>query len=116
MKSRVSRRSTPAIYTFDNDGAAGEAPPVGARAPKKAETAFPSFHATAGDQLERTTRDSMATIRMRLRNAFTPSQPITDWSRFAGRTEMLTALIRATEDGRLHTVLYGERGIGKTSI
>jgi hypothetical protein len=116
MKSRVSRRSTPAIYTLDSEGAASEPAPIGTRTSKKADSAFPSFHATAGDQLERSTRDSMATIRMRLRNAFTPSQPITDWSRFAGRTEMLTALIRATEDGRLHTVLYGERGIGKTSI
>jgi Cdc6-like AAA superfamily ATPase len=110
-----SRRSTPSVFTLD-----GQAPfasgPVRDGRPKKAETAFPSFHATAGDQLDSKARSGLAGVRMRLRNAFTPSQPVTDQSRFAGRTEMLTALIRATEDGRLHTVLYGERGIGKTSI
>jgi hypothetical protein len=113
----MSRRSTPSVYTFDTDPALGDVPRRDATAPpKKAAAPFPSFHATAGDQLEARMRDGMSSARMRLRNAFTPSQPITDWSRFAGRTEMLTALIRATEDGRLHTVLYGERGIGKTSI
>jgi Cdc6-like AAA superfamily ATPase len=35
---------------------------------------------------------------------------------FAGRTEVLTGLIGAIEEQRLHTVLYGERGIGKTSL
>ena len=35
---------------------------------------------------------------------------------FAGRTEVLTNLIRAIEHQRLHAVIYGERGIGKTSL
>jgi Cdc6-like AAA superfamily ATPase len=35
---------------------------------------------------------------------------------FAGRTQVLTGLIEAIEEQRLHTVLYGERGIGKTSL
>jgi hypothetical protein len=91
--------------------------PRESRTPKKApaNTDFPSFHSTAGDQLDSRARDGLAAIRMRLRDSYTPAQPVTDRSLFAGRTEILTALIRATEDGRLHTVLYGERGIGKTS-
>jgi len=55
-------------------------------------------------------------IRVRLYSAFAASQPVTDRRCFAGRTEVLEKLIRATEDLRLHTVLYGERGLGKTSI
>ncbi|MDB5454166.1 MAG: hypothetical protein JWO33_2744, partial [Caulobacteraceae bacterium] len=116
LKTSMSRRSTPSVYTFDTDLNLGEGPRREGPNLKRSAAPFPSFQATAGDQLEARTRDGMSGVRMRLRNAFTPSQPITDWSRFAGRTEMLTQLIRATEDGRLHTVLYGERGIGKTSI
>ena len=35
---------------------------------------------------------------------------------FAGREAVLTRLIRAIEDQQLHVVVYGERGIGKTSL
>jgi hypothetical protein len=35
---------------------------------------------------------------------------------FSGRTELLEKLIRAIESQRLHAVIFGERGIGKTSI
>jgi Cdc6-like AAA superfamily ATPase len=41
---------------------------------------------------------------------------VTDRRMFAGRTEVLTALIRAIEEARLHAIVYGERGIGKTSL
>jgi Cdc6-like AAA superfamily ATPase len=116
VKAPWSRRATPTVFTPDGQAPLPSAPASNVRPKKKEESLFPSFHATAGDQLDSKSRTGMAGVRMRLRNAFTPSQPVTDQSRFAGRTEMLTALIRATEDGRLHTVLYGERGIGKTSI
>jgi Cdc6-like AAA superfamily ATPase len=35
---------------------------------------------------------------------------------FAGRTDVLTTLIRSLEDQRVHIIMYGERGIGKTSL
>ena len=35
---------------------------------------------------------------------------------FAGRTDVLGTMIGAIEDQRLHLVIYGERGIGKTSL
>lgn len=54
--------------------------------------------------------------RMRFRSAFTPGQPVMHADRFAGRCEELARLIEALEDQRLHAVLYGERGIGKTSL
>ena len=50
------------------------------------------------------------------RTAFTPSQPVVERRLFAGRTGTLTTLIRAIEDERLHVIVYGERGIGKTSL
>ena len=53
---------------------------------------------------------------MRLRDAFTPSQPVRDPTMLAGREELLTNMIRAIEDQRLHLVLFGDRGMGKTSL
>lgn len=50
------------------------------------------------------------------RSAFTPSQPVSDVRHFAGRAALLKRLIRAVEDQNLHAILYGDRGIGKTSI
>ena len=76
-------------------------------------TTFPRFRSTAGDQLAE--RHGTAGMHFRLRNAYTPSQPVTDRRRFAGRSHILSSLIRAIEDERLHAVVYGERGIGKTS-
>ena len=74
---------------------------------------FPRFRSTAGDQLAE--RHGNASLHLRLRNAYTPSQPVTDRRLFAGRSHILRSLIRAIEDERLHAVVYGERGIGKTS-
>lgn len=50
------------------------------------------------------------------RHAFAPSRPVADLRRLAGRSELLQRLIRAIEDQDLHAVLYGDRGIGKTSV
>ncbi len=77
---------------------------------------FPRFQSTAGDHLDPRTADKFAVVRAKLRNAYTPAQPVTDRRMFSGRTKVLTTLIRSIEDQRLHTVIYGERGIGKTSL
>ena len=85
--------------------------------PPKAEAApFPRFQSTAGDQLTSRTSDWAASSRVKLRSAFTPSQPVIDRRMFAGRVEVLTTLIRSIEDQRVHVIMYGERGIGKTSL
>ena len=78
--------------------------------------AFPQFHSTAGDQFDTQGADRFAASRIKLRGAYTPAQPIVDRRMFAGRTRVLTQLIRSLEDERLHTVIYGERGLGKTSL
>ncbi len=92
-------------------------PPDGA-GPKKGglPITFPRFQSTAGDQLNPKLSDRFGAARMKLRAAFTPSQPVVDRRMFAGRVDVLTTLIRSLEDQRVHVILYGERGIGKTSL
>lgn len=52
----------------------------------------------------------------RYRQAFTPAQPVSEVRRLAGRTPLIRRVIRSIEDQDLHVVLYGDRGIGKTSV
>jgi hypothetical protein len=55
-------------------------------------------------------------VRLALADALAASQPVTSAERLAGRADALAGLIRAIEQQRAHVVLYGERGIGKTSL
>lgn len=52
----------------------------------------------------------------RLGRAYPVSQPVSNLRLFAGRRELLTSVIRSIEERRMHVVLYGDRGIGKTSL
>lgn len=73
---------------------------------------LPAFEETVSG----TTRNVRANpLRARMRRAFTPSQPVSDLRMFAGRQDLLRSIIRAIETQHLHVVLYGDRGIGKTS-
>ncbi len=45
-----------------------------------------------------------------------PQTPITDKDLFAGRWAELTAISDAAHQAGLHVVVYGERGVGKTSL
>ena len=47
---------------------------------------------------------------------FTPSAPVAESTLFAGRTSQLQAMIDAINQSGQHAVLYGERGVGKTSL
>lgn len=58
----------------------------------------------------------IARTKGRLRDAFTPAQPVTDRRLFAGRLEVLSHLIEVIENRLAHVVIFGERGIGKTSL
>ena len=77
---------------------------------------LPRFKASAADQIDRRQSGRLTDMRMKLRNAFTPSQPVASREMFAGRKEVLSSMIAAIEDQKLHLVMYGERGIGKTSL
>lgn len=48
--------------------------------------------------------------------AFTPSTPINSLALFSGRQEQMGRLVGACFQPGQHVVLYGERGVGKTSL
>ncbi len=79
------------------------------------EGAFPTFRASAIDRPQ-DSGPAYSAARLALNEVFTPAQPVTERSRFAGRLDVLVRLISILEDQRAHVVLYGERGIGKTSL
>lgn len=82
----------------------------------RSEGVLPRFQTMASDQPYAGGGDKMASFRSRLRQAFTPSHPVADGRMFSGRQALLRTIIGAIENQRLHVVLYGERGIGKTSL
>lgn len=85
----------------------------------RARADFPNFRASALDRPldgAGSERREISRARFALASYFTPTQPVTDRSSFAGRLGVLSRLISAIEGQRSHVVLYGERGIGKTSL
>jgi AAA domain len=81
------------------------------------EGAFPRFRtSTLGEGSVRAESESLAQTRIALRSVFTPAQPVTDRRMFAGRIKVLSRLIEIIEDRLSHVVIFGERGIGKTSL
>lgn len=60
--------------------------------------------------------DRIVRARVVLADLLAASQPAMASNRFAGRRDALNNLIRAIEQQRAHVVLYGDRGIGKTSL
>lgn len=78
---------------------------------------LPRFSAMASDDVEGSGDEpAMARARLALRDSLGASQPVISRDRFSGRHDALTALIGAIEQQRVHVVIYGERGIGKTSL
>lgn len=77
---------------------------------------LPAFRPSQGRVFVHGEHADVDQVRTSIREAFRPSQPVSDRTMFAGRRELLRDLIVAIEDQRLHFVLYGDRGIGKTSI
>jgi hypothetical protein len=83
--------------------------------PMRVDT-LPRFIATASDEVEQQNDVAIVRRRIALRDAIGASQPVIDREHFAGRHDILRQLISAVEQQRLHVVIYGERGIGKTSL
>lgn len=52
----------------------------------------------------------------RVGQAFRPAAPIDQRDLFAGRTQQMTELMDVISQRGQHAVLYGERGVGKTSL
>src|SRR4051812_47016590 len=53
---------------------------------------------------------------LQLGYVFTPSAPVDDQALFAGRNHELFSVVEATQSAGQHAVIYGERGVGKTSL
>jgi Cdc6-like AAA superfamily ATPase len=53
---------------------------------------------------------------MRSGEVFTPSAPIDNQALFAGRVNQLNRIIGAVSQRGQHAILFGERGVGKTSL
>ena len=47
---------------------------------------------------------------------FSPAAPIDEWALFAGRTSQLRSVIDAIIQRGQHAMIFGERGVGKTSL
>ncbi len=54
--------------------------------------------------------------RFEINQLFTPSTPVTTAELFAGRSRQLMRIIDAIAEPGRHVLLYGERGVGKTSL
>ena len=85
---------------------------------KPAATRLPRFTGLANEEeTGRRAGDAHQVARRRLlARAYPLSQPISELRQFAGRRDLLETVIRSIEDRRMHVVLYGDRGIGKTSL
>lgn len=55
-------------------------------------------------------------LLQRLAEVFSPSAPIDDQALFAGRLGQLMDVVNATKQKGQHVILFGERGVGKTSL
>lgn len=62
------------------------------------------------------TKDQSIELSVRAGEVFTPRTPISDRELFAGRWTEINQLVDAVNETGLHVVLYGERGVGKTSL
>lgn len=84
-------------------------------APAAGNPAHPHFRRMAGP-FEDARTGSFSGDAGAAARAFLPAQPVSTISRFAGRQDVLREVIRAVEDQQLHVIVYGDRGIGKTSL
>lgn len=61
-------------------------------------------------------RDQLIDLEVRIKLAFHPHAPIDSLALFSGRLTQIRAVADAVLTPGLHAVVYGERGVGKTSL
>lgn len=88
----------------------------GPSAPATPAGGLPRFSGLANEIEDDRSQSRELSAGHRLARAYPVSQPVSDLRQFAGRRELLTSVIRSIEERRMHVVLYGDRGIGKTSL
>ena len=62
------------------------------------------------------TKQDWADLNHRVSTVFTPAVPVSESDLFAGRTDQLNKVIDAANQRGQHAIVYGERGVGKTSL
>jgi Cdc6-like AAA superfamily ATPase len=114
-KARPANNRNPANAYVNGNRRTAPARPKSAAGPVAIESErLPRFRIpTVGRSTE---RSDIAKARLKLRDAFTPAQPVTERRLFAGRLRVLANLIEIIEERLAHVVVFGERGIGKTSL
>src|SRR5262245_7615521 len=55
-------------------------------------------------------------LRIKANRTFSPAAPIDQLTLFAGRIQELRRVIDATTTRGQHVVIFGDRGVGKTSL
>jgi GTPase SAR1 family protein len=63
-----------------------------------------------------TSEEDWLALELDIRDLFTPAGPIDEEQLFAGRQPQIRQLLEATIERSRHAVLFGERGVGKTSL
>lgn len=96
--------------------------PIGrkrATAPASSKVAAPLVTEVSQITLDPTVKmesDSAERLRMRVGQAFSPAAPVARRDLFAGRTKQLESLVDVAFEKGQHAIIYGERGVGKTSL
>ena len=57
-----------------------------------------------------------ASVLSKVQSVFTPGSPVDAYTLFAGRTYQVQEILRAIRGKGQHAALFGERGVGKTSL
>ena len=60
--------------------------------------------------------DYWAELEFNANQVFTPGAPISEAELFSGRIDQVNKIIDTISQRGYHAVLYGERGVGKTSL
>lgn len=71
---------------------------------------------STGDLFDTLDQHEANDISLRVAQVFTPRTPVSTRDLFAGRWKELTQLADAVSQTGLHVIIYGERGVGKTSL
>lgn len=62
------------------------------------------------------TQEDWDSLRADITEAFSPGAPVQEKDLFSGRTTQIRALMDAVSQRGRHAIVYGERGVGKTSL
>ena len=69
-----------------------------------------------GSKAKPKTPDDWDSVSFEASQLFSPSTPISENDLFAGRGSQISKMLEATTERGKHVVLFGERGVGKTSL